>query len=204
MAHGRLKCLGSSQHLKSKFGRGYQLELKVGIPDLDDDDFKTYMLAMGKYKGVKDHLIAGNPDEIFLNLQEARGALQALTGDNYLSESISESNVSGGVIYRDATSSSGVSLLQMAHFASTQLRMRSLDHFIAAKYPTGALRERQDTKARYEIDSRGLSIARIFETIEANKGRLKVTEYSACQTTLQAIFNFHAAQAENPKTNTPN
>eukprot|EP00475_Leptophrys_vorax_P005669 TRINITY_DN13418_c0_g1_i1.p1 TRINITY_DN13418_c0_g1~~TRINITY_DN13418_c0_g1_i1.p1 ORF type:complete len:835 (+),score=191.20 TRINITY_DN13418_c0_g1_i1:75-2507(+) len=35
MAAGRLQCLGSIQHLKSKFGRGYQIELKLK-PKLDD------------------------------------------------------------------------------------------------------------------------------------------------------------------------
>ena len=27
MAHGKLRCLGSAQHLKHKFGQGYQVEL---------------------------------------------------------------------------------------------------------------------------------------------------------------------------------
>ena len=204
MAHGKLRCLGSAQHLKSKFGRGYQLEMKVGIPDRNDDDCSSYTLAMGRKKeGVSNALISEKPDEILFNLHEACGALQALTGDTYLSERLSSGNAAGSAMYRDATSSSGVSLAQMAHFATLQLRMRSLDQFIAATYPKAVLRERQDTKARYEIDSEGLSIAHIFETIEANKGKLAVTEYSASQTTLEEIFNFHAAQAEALKSNTP-
>ena len=30
MVQGKLRCLGSNQHLKSKFGKGYVLQLKVG------------------------------------------------------------------------------------------------------------------------------------------------------------------------------
>ncbi|CAN0378142.1 unnamed protein product, partial [Laminaria digitata] len=29
MVGGRLKCLGSSQHLKTRFGKGFQLEARV-------------------------------------------------------------------------------------------------------------------------------------------------------------------------------
>ena len=31
MANGKLRCLGSAQHLKNKFGNGYQLELKYVV-----------------------------------------------------------------------------------------------------------------------------------------------------------------------------
>lgn len=34
MVGGRLKCLGSSQHLKTRFGKGFQLEARVkAIPN---------------------------------------------------------------------------------------------------------------------------------------------------------------------------
>lgn len=32
MLNGRLACLGSSQHLKNKFGQGYTLKVKVNGP----------------------------------------------------------------------------------------------------------------------------------------------------------------------------
>ena len=38
MVKGQLRCLGSPQHLKTKFGNGYQLDLT-----LENDDEKTYL-----------------------------------------------------------------------------------------------------------------------------------------------------------------
>ena len=35
MVNGQVKCLGSTQHLKSRFGRGYTLLAKVGSPNPD-------------------------------------------------------------------------------------------------------------------------------------------------------------------------
>merc|ERR1712087_1036999 len=37
MAGGKLRCLGSAQHLKNRFGQGYQIEMKVKDPKVDDE-----------------------------------------------------------------------------------------------------------------------------------------------------------------------
>ena len=40
MANGSLKCLGTAHHLKSRFGSGFQVELKVkNQVDESDDDY---------------------------------------------------------------------------------------------------------------------------------------------------------------------
>lgn len=33
MVNGTFKCLGSVQHIKSKFGKGYEIEIKTMLPD---------------------------------------------------------------------------------------------------------------------------------------------------------------------------
>ena len=43
MVNGRFRCLGSSQHLKSRFGGGYMLEIKVAV--LDDDSAMDQVMA---------------------------------------------------------------------------------------------------------------------------------------------------------------
>jgi len=198
MAHGKLRCLGSAQHLKTKFGRGYQLEMKVRIPMIDDADCRQILSSIGRQKqGTTDAAIASQPDGIFFNFQECRSAFQSLTSDDSLSSQIAADNGQGGsILFRDASSLTGASLVQLAHFATSQLRVQRLDQFIMKKYPKAVLRERQDAKVRYEVSSEGLSIANIFETVEANKDGLGVAEYSVSQTSLEEIFNFHAAQAE--------
>lgn len=43
MVNGQFKCLGSPQHLKSKFGSGYTLLAKVHIEtDLEDSDLQLF------------------------------------------------------------------------------------------------------------------------------------------------------------------
>ena len=36
MVMGRLKCYGSSQHIKNKFGQGYEIEFKIKAPTSED------------------------------------------------------------------------------------------------------------------------------------------------------------------------
>ena len=46
MVQGRFRCLGSVQHLKSKFGAGYTIQVIVKGPDYDTD-----MTTLVKYMG---------------------------------------------------------------------------------------------------------------------------------------------------------
>jgi hypothetical protein len=54
------------------------------------------------------------------------------------------------------------------------------------------MRERQDTKARYEVGSKGVKIAIIFADIEDKQEDLKVFEYSVGQISLEQAINMHA------------
>ena len=201
MAHGKLRCLGSAQHLKSKFGRGYQLEMKVKIPQPGDQDFNEISVFLGRQKpGVTNELIRTKADQIFFNHHETTAALNSLSGDTYLSNLVSAQNGRGSIVFK-ACSENGASLSLLSHFATTQLRLRSLHSFVTRTYPTADLRERQDLMARYAINSDGLRIAQIFAKIEENKEGLKLCDYSVSQTSLENVFQLHAAQAEAVKFN---
>lgn len=192
MANGRLRCLGSAQRLKSKFGQGYQVEMKVKFVDCDDEDFLESADCLKHYG-------EGEPKELF-NLQECKDALYHLTGTPVLSEMVSEDSSSPGYsLWKEASSLVGVSLEEVALFATTELRMLKLESFICDNFPEHILRERQDTKARYEVSGSDVRISRIFASIEENKDELRLSDYSASQTSLEQVFNMHAAEAERHK-----
>lgn len=201
MANGKLRCLGSAQHLKTKFGKGYQLELKVASPGKEDDDYKTNTLTLARSKGV----VSGDEEEVnenvevFFNLTEAQAALQKVTGDDYLSSMLTANNPTGYGVFKDASSPTGVLLRDLTSFVASELRMRDLNAFIMGEYPSGILRERQDMKARFEVSSEGVSIAKIFASIEENKEKLRLSDYGVSQTSLEQVFNMHAAEAEKLK-----
>jgi ATP-binding cassette subfamily A (ABC1) protein 3 len=208
MAGGKMRCLGSAQRLKSKFGQGFQLEMKVKMVDQSDEDYMKNLQAITSDAEVtlpeKSDAEEGvtHVDEVFLNMEQTMKALAALTGDQYLTSLIGDVDPAGFLIYKDAASPVGVDIDSVTSFATSELRMRALQQFIAESYPKSVLRERQDTKVRYEVSSEGVRIANIFASIEEQKESLLVAEYGVSQTSLEQVFNMHALEAEKRKQGT--
>jgi ATP-binding cassette subfamily A (ABC1) protein 3 len=193
MANGRLRCLGSAQHLKSKFGQGYQIELKVSVIDRQDDDYVANTEALVQAKGAAS---TANAEELFFNLDEALAALRTLTGDDFLSDMVNADDPVGYTVWKDASSVVGILADSLTAFATSEMRMRNVDNFLKDTYPSRVLRERQDSKARYEVDSKDIRISGIFASIEENKEKLRLSDYGVSQTSLEQVFNMHAAEAE--------
>lgn len=201
MANGRLRCLGSAQHLKNKFGQGYQLEMKTKNVEREDEDYISNVSALAStLTGASDEDREEDlSSDIFFNKSQAVSALQSLTQDNFLSDMVSLDSPTGYGIWKDSTSLIGVSLDDLAAFATTELRMRKIALFLNDAFPLHVLRERQDSKARYEVGAQDTRISRIFEEIESHKSELQLSDYGVSQTSLEQVFNMHAAEAEKLK-----
>ena len=120
MVNGQVKCLGSTQHLKNKFGEGYTLIARVGTSD---------------------------------------GEVQ-----------------------------------QSGQYPKTDALMS----FIQATFPNSILKDVHQNMVHYYIPTDPeLTWALIFGSIEKNKERLHIEDYSVSQTTLEQVFiNFARAQVE--------
>ena len=206
MANGRLRCLGSPQHLKNKFGKGYQIELKVKGVDRDDADFSeigtTIQHALGSAGSREDDEEAAPPssfDSICLNLDQVLSALRSLTGDDYLASLVNQGYPAGYLIWKDAMSPTGVSLDELSAFAATELRMKKVHDCMIQWYPDCIVRERQETKVRYEIGIEGVRLSTIFANIERQKDDLQLADYGVSGTSLEHVFNTFAAEAEQLK-----
>lgn len=204
MAGGILRCLGSAQHLKTRFGQGYQVEMKLLLVSTTDNDYVATLAKLQEGTAAAGGEEGGvPPEEVFLNLGEVITALQSLTGDDYLAGIIDPSNQIGYPVYKSATSPVGVPLDNVASFATEELRMKNLTEFFESSYESAQLRERQETKVRYEIGSSdGLRISQIFANIEQHKTELMLADYGVSQTSLEQVFNFFAAEAEMRKQGT--
>ena len=215
MANGRLRALGSAQQLKNKFGKGYQIEMKCKLVSKTDPDYIDIVTKLAQFdsapagagaavnEGHKEGgEVVSHEDDIFFNLDQTISALPRLTGDTYLSSVINDANPIGFNIHRSATSATGVPLDELAAFAAIELRVRRMAEYIVNTYATNVFRERQDTKVRYEVNSEGIKISSIFASLEANKEKLLLDDYGVSQTSLEQVFNMHAAAAENLKAGT--
>jgi ATP-binding cassette, subfamily A (ABC1), member 3 len=199
MANGRLSCLGSAQHLKTRFGQGFQVELKTQIVDPTDEDYLDILRNVRSFLGSSQDTEAGIVPEVHVNLAQAQSVLRNLTNDDSLSSKVTLEDPTGYVIFKAASTALGCSLEELSSFACSELRMVALDNFFESYFPVFVLRERQDTKARYEVASAGVRISSIFAKLEAEKDNLRLSDYGVSQTSLEQVFNIHAAEAEKLK-----
>lgn len=204
MAAGQLKCIGSAQHLKTKFGQGYQMELKVEEAAAGGSDFDEVVgkLLQSAPRSSDIDVENGAGEDVTFNLEQAKAGAQAVTGDTFLSDKIHKDDSNGYFVFKSAESNVGVSVLELAAFCATELRLRDLQSFFARMYPNIILRERQDTRMRFEVPATDSKISSLFEVVEENKSALHISEYGISQTTLEQVFNMHAAEAEKLKEGT--
>jgi ATP-binding cassette, subfamily A (ABC1), member 3 len=195
MANGRLRCLGSAQHLKNKFGQGYQVEIKISLVKETDDDFVWVAAVFAE----SNRTTIDGLDSVHCNLSNVLLELRKLTNDESLSSLITSDNPIGYSVWKDANSPQGATLESLAVFAASELRMQKIDSFLRENFTGLVLRERQDLKVRYEVSSMGTRISSIFTQIEDKKVSLCLDDYSVSQTSLEQVFNMHAAEAEKVK-----
>ncbi len=205
MAAGQLKCIGSAQHLKTKFGQGYQMELKVEEATAGGSDFDEVVGKLLATVSRSESFDVENADEneVTFDLVQAKAGTQVVAGgDTFLADKINENDPNGYFVCKSAESTVGVSVTELATFCATELRLKGLQTFLEEKYPNIVLRERQDTRMRFEVPSKNTKISALFEVVEENKDELHVSEYGISQTTLEQVFNMHAAEAEKLKEGT--
>jgi hypothetical protein len=166
----------------------------VKIVEHNDHDYKNLKEKLEHYKATSFFAEVEN-----LNLENCEAALSSLTEDASLSRLISSDNSAGYTIWKDAVSPQGVSVDNLVTFAVGEVRILKLEEFVSETFSTFVLRERQDTKVRYEVNDENLRISSIFASIEENKSKLQLADYCVSQTSLEQVFNMHAAEAERQK-----
>lgn len=125
MANGRLSCLGSAQHLKTRFGQGYQVEMKTKVVDFGDEDFMDIRNKLIESVGniAIDDPEEGIVQDVTLTLGQATAALRNLTKDETLSSKVNVYDPTGYVIYKSAASVAGCTIEELASFAVSEIRI---------------------------------------------------------------------------------
>jgi ATP-binding cassette subfamily A (ABC1) protein 3 len=174
---GRFRCLGSSQHLKSKFGMGYQLEVGFRTPTRAE----TTAWADKIFKANSDPKQINNP----LTLVNIQKILHAI-------------NLGGQA---EAAMHVGETFDEFAVFCFLQSNVDHFRNFIDTEFPGSVMVEKQGMKMRFEVPHSSpqgipLKLSAMFGTFQKNKETFNVQEYSLSQTSLEQIFNGFASKQE--------
>ena len=198
MVNGQLRCLGTPQHLKNRFGSGVELDVKTELPSSG-----SVRSLLAKLRGQAPHLLSRDDDDAcHLTVGLSDSSLCAALGRPDRADVLL--NSAAGASLRQANASGSVGGLLFCEWWLAEDVAEQLHSGLSKSFPSGLeLLERSASNAfRYRLQ-RGeggpLSLADVFGEVEDAKDALSVATYAVSETTLEQIFNQFAAQQENPE-----
>lgn len=218
MVNGRLRCLGSAQHLKQRFGNGYELDIKTTHPSTTElmrlaqvlaDEGIIELLTNIELDESQHSSASGNDTEGSGNdndlqrlgkitLSKPLYNVCSLLGEPERIHLIAPGG-EGAMIHDVLEADGAISLRSFLEWWLAEDYAIRLSSFLEREFPGALLLERSSAHSfRYRIQNTD-SLAGIFGKFEANKSRVFIQDYSVGQTTLEQIFNQFAASQDNPE-----
>ena len=213
MVSGVLRCLGSAQRLRSKYGTGYQIEIGTALPTVHEVESMTTRVLSALNITTDSKIVA-------LEEQQAAGAAVqvGIVHEHMLTEADVQSvfgskaakaewklrltkSGSGESVVSQLEQSKVISIKHFASWLVGEVQYDGIIEFCTKHFGQFMLRERQHNKIRIEISSTDLqghhrSLSTLFSLLENNRLVLNIQDYAIAQTSLEQIFNFFAAQQE--------
>ncbi|KRW99021.1 P-loop containing nucleoside triphosphate hydrolase [Pseudocohnilembus persalinus] len=173
MVKGQLKCLGPIQHIKSKFGHGYELEIKLLVP------------TQKEIEQVKKIFITQIPNKN-IRMKQIKEYLQKI---NYF-EIYKDITVDGEAasLYQALLSKKGLSLNVLGEYVLLMEKGNILKKFIERKFGEYTLIEHFQGFYRFQV-TQNIPTGKIFGAFEKEKHKLDIASYSIKQATIEQIFN---------------
>ncbi|KAF1336800.1 Abc transporter a family member 1, partial [Globisporangium splendens] len=183
MVGGRMRCLGSVQHLKSRFGDGLVLDVKLAT--LTPEEL---------HEMVDQHFGGG---DTYLTPADLKEKCRSF-GNAKLAERVVASHPTG---YNLAAAMERDGFVRAEAFCSwcvEETRFDVLNDFLKKSFGADGVvvMERQNDFCRLKLRGSNdqLKLSKVFALVESVKTTMHVREYSVSQTTLEQIFNQFASQ----------
>jgi ATP-binding cassette subfamily A (ABC1) protein 3 len=192
MVGGRLRCLGSAQHLKSKFGSGYLAVFKLAQPTPEHVERALALL--------RPHLMRSEGATEDAPLSSWRVTVDALPtvchalGDPTRARMVNPGST-GWVLAAQLQREGSIEAGAFAEWWASESLGAALHAWAMGTFTGASLVERHGEFFRYRLPSQpGRPLSAVFGLLEAQRRLLSVAEYSLSQVTLETIFNNMAAQ----------
>lgn len=180
---GIFRCLGSSQHIKNKFGTGYEIEIKVGKPSYEQ------LEALSQEVGI---IVAdGDLASAKVDLRTAIDILEKNGLDGLILQQICEGGLGNDLVLEAMDDGQARVRNVMEYVYYQQYGIKIITYF-AGEFELVELLEQYGGYYRFRTPLNGKTIGAIFAGVETKKTELHVSEYSVSQTTLEQIFQTFA------------
>jgi ATP-binding cassette, subfamily A (ABC1), member 3 len=190
MVGGRLRCMGSAQHLKLRYGQGYLLDSKLSAPSAEriaavDSELSNalHLADTGGFlpRNLVDRAAAalGVPDR-------ARELTENGTGWAILAAYERSALPSSSAPFAERL----IPAREFAEWwAAEDLAARATDQICRVIFPGSTLLERHGTQLRFKLAIQpGVTTGGHFGLLEQHRADLSIAAYSLGQTSLEQIF----------------
>ena len=184
---GIFRCFGSSQHVKNKYGIGYEIEVKIAKPPLDVLQNISEDLGFGKNLQGK------------INLNRAVATCREKTQiDPLILDGISGHGLGSDlVVEADLDDNGEVKLMHFVTFLYIQQNGFKFIECLAGLFDQVEILEQCSDFYKFRVPKDQRTIGFVFGTIEDKKAEFNISEYSVSQTSLEQIFQNFANQSTN-------
>jgi len=178
MVGGRLRCLGSNQHLKARFGGGYQLEARLRCPSSQEIADTLAMWKLGDTVQRNDILSLCTQ----LGKPSRAAAIECGSPEAY-------------VLHEALAREGSISSALYAEWWTIEDRAQAFGHFLRSVFPGTEDLARNERTLRYRLPTEGAPLSIVFCKLEEEgKGKLFLEDYGLGQTSLEQIFDDFAAR----------
>ncbi|KAF1325903.1 Abc transporter a family member 1, partial [Globisporangium splendens] len=201
MVGGNMKCLGSVQHLKSRFGKGLMFDAK--LQPATTEDVRSF--ALQHFNAVDARI-----------RREELAEICARLGNVAWETKVSGTHKTGYALAHSLDRDGYILAATFAAWWLNELKFERVSSFLTDSFGSVELLERRNDSCWFKIHSSvpnhdfyasavsssparsqpALRLASVFELIENAKQSLAIREYSVSQTTLEQIFNSFAIQQD--------
>ncbi|XP_027928069.1 ABC transporter A family member 1 isoform X2 [Vigna unguiculata] len=215
MVGGQLRCIGSPQHLKTRFGN--HLELEVKPTEVSSVDLQTLCQA------IQERLleVPSHPRSLLNDLEICIGGTDSVTSGNTSIAEISltremislighwlgneervKTLISCTPVFEGASQEQlseqlfrgGIPLPVFSEWWLSKQKFSEIDSFILSSFHGARCQGCNGLSIRYQLPyNEEFSLADVFGLLERNRNTLGIAEYSISQSTLETIFNHFAA-----------
>ncbi|XP_048321587.1 ABC transporter A family member 1 isoform X2 [Ziziphus jujuba] len=215
MVGGRLRCIGSPQHLKTRFGNHLELEIKpieVSYADMENlcrviqerlFDIPSHPRSL---LGDLEVCIGGNDSirseasvaEISLSREMIIIIGRWLGNEERVKTLVSSKPISDGVFSEQLSEQlirdGGIPLPIFSEWWLLKEKFSAIESFVFSSFPDAIFQVCNGLSIKYQLPyGEGLSLADVFGHLEGNRNQIGIAEYSISQSTLETIFNHFAA-----------
>lgn len=181
MVAGRLRCIGTSTYLRDKFGQGFELEIKLELPNAEEIQASSNKLQP----------ILG--DSVEIPRETYKECLEPLGAED-LYEKISKKG-SGSSIYNQLENDGMIPRDFFITWVLTEQRGKKIFEWLKDDLGEVTIAEHYFDLYRFMIAKReDKSLGYMFSFVETNKEMMKIAEYAISPTRLDQIFAAFAAE----------